>query len=122
MSLNESIRYAAGDPVEQWLYELLCLDAASCAPRVSSGCPVPAACELYYVNRDTLFSFHRAAEGFLQRLMSLYVSSHYKVEGYNYRTTVDHSNMFITLRITITELKFSYCQCIKKFKLYLGKI
>lgn len=32
----------------------------------------------YYVNRDTLFCYHKASEAFLQRLMSLYVSSHYK--------------------------------------------
>ena len=39
---------------------------------------VCARCELYYVNRDTLFSYHKASEAFLQRMMSLYVSSHYK--------------------------------------------
>ena len=32
----------------------------------------------YYVNRDTLFSFHKASEAFLQRLMSIYVAAHYK--------------------------------------------
>ncbi len=32
----------------------------------------------YYVNRDTLFSFHRASEQFLSNLMSIYVSAHYK--------------------------------------------
>jgi len=29
--------------------------------------------------RDTLFCFHKASEAFLQRLVSLYVASHYKV-------------------------------------------
>ena len=32
----------------------------------------------YYVNRDTLFCYHKASEHFLHNLMSLYVSSHYK--------------------------------------------
>lgn len=32
----------------------------------------------YYVNRDTLFLYHTASETFLQRLMSIYVSAHYK--------------------------------------------
>ena len=32
----------------------------------------------YHVNRDTLFCYHAASEEFLQRLMSLYVASHYK--------------------------------------------
>nr|KAG5689469.1 hypothetical protein BaRGS_021016 [Batillaria attramentaria] len=77
VTLNESIRYADKDPVEKWLNNLLCLDA-SVVPRVSSGCPVPKTCELYYVNRDTLFSYHKAAENFLHRIMALYVSSHYK--------------------------------------------
>jgi len=30
------------------------------------------------VNRDTLFSAHRASEQFLRRMMSLYIASHYK--------------------------------------------
>ncbi|XP_067937796.1 RNA cytidine acetyltransferase-like [Watersipora subatra] len=77
VSLNESIRYAEGDHVEAWLNQLLCLDATKVA-KISSGCPSPDSCELYYVNRDTLFSFHKASEEFLQRIMSLYVSSHYK--------------------------------------------
>jgi N-acetyltransferase 10 len=42
------------------------------------GCPHPSQCELYYVNRDTLFSYHPASEVFLQRMMALYVASHYK--------------------------------------------
>lgn len=40
--------------------------------------PHPDDCQLYYVERDTLFSFHAASETFLQRMMSLYVASHYK--------------------------------------------
>lgn len=77
LSSNESIRYANGDPVEKWLNNLLCLDA-SVVPRISSGCPLPEKCDLYYINRDTLFSYHKASEMFLQRIMSLYVASHYK--------------------------------------------
>ncbi|CAG2245783.1 KRE33 [Mytilus edulis] len=76
--LNDSIRYANGDPVEKWLNDLLCLDATNVS-RITSGCPVPESCDLYYVNRDTLFSYHKASEGFLHRIMALYVSSHYKI-------------------------------------------
>lgn len=75
--LNDSIRYANNDPVEKWLNEVLCLDATQ-VQRISSGCPSPQSCDLYYVNRDTLFSYHKASEAFLHRIMSLYVSSHYK--------------------------------------------
>lgn len=77
VTLHESIRYAPGDHVEKWLNELLCLDCMN-IPRVISGCPLPQNCDLYYVNRDTLFCYHKASEAFLQRLMALYVASHYK--------------------------------------------
>jgi hypothetical protein len=30
--------------------------------------PHPDSCELFYVERDTLFSFHKASEAFLQRV------------------------------------------------------
>ncbi|TPX63806.1 hypothetical protein SpCBS45565_g06335 [Spizellomyces sp. 'palustris'] len=81
IKLDEPIRYGAGDPVESWLNRLLCLDC--CNPdtkqvRMPAGCPHPSKCELYYVNRDTLFSFHPVSEAFLQKMMSLYVASHYK--------------------------------------------
>lgn len=45
VSLSEPIRYAPGDPVEQWLYDLLCLNAAN-IPRIITGCPPPQDCEL----------------------------------------------------------------------------
>ncbi|XP_041054066.1 RNA cytidine acetyltransferase isoform X2 [Carcharodon carcharias] len=77
VSLHEAIRYAPGDPVEKWLNDLLCLDCLN-IPRIISGCPLPEKCDLYYVNRDTLFCYHKASEAFLHRLMSLYVASHYK--------------------------------------------
>ncbi|KAI9783462.1 MAG: killer toxin resistant protein [Peltula sp. TS41687] len=79
ITLSEPIRYAAGDAVEQWLNKLLCLDAT--LPRSNSnkqGCPHPSQCQLLYVNRDTLFSFHPVSEKFLQQMMALYVASHYK--------------------------------------------
>ncbi|KAN0065073.1 N-acetyltransferase 10 [Thecaphora frezii] len=82
VELKEPIRYSAGDNIESWLHELLCLDASltrlpSAALKVK-GCPHPSSCELYMVNRDALFSYHPASEVFLQRMMSLYVASHYK--------------------------------------------
>ncbi|KAK1653179.1 hypothetical protein QYE76_070984 [Lolium multiflorum] len=77
IELNESIRYASGDPIETWLNELLCLDLANSIPNISR-LPDLEDCELYYVNRDTLFSYHKESEVFLQRMMALYVASHYK--------------------------------------------
>ncbi|EMD40168.1 hypothetical protein CERSUDRAFT_46607 [Gelatoporia subvermispora B] len=78
IKLETPIRYGAGDKVEKWLNALLCLDA-TVLPRTSiQSCPHPSQCELFYVSRDTLFSYHPASEVFLQRMMALYVASHYK--------------------------------------------
>jgi len=33
---------------------------------------------LYLLNKDTLFSHHTASEKFLHKLMSLFISSHYR--------------------------------------------
>ncbi|EDW86220.1 uncharacterized protein Dwil_GK16915 [Drosophila willistoni] len=77
LKLEESIRYQENDDIERWLINLLCLDAGG-VTAISSGCPTPDACELYYIDRDALFSYHKAAEGFLHRMVSIYVSSHYK--------------------------------------------
>lgn len=78
ITLQEPIRYAEGDPMEGWLHELLCLDAADHVPQIPKRLPHPDECELFYVSKDTLFSYHKATERFLQQVMSLYVASHYK--------------------------------------------
>ncbi|KXN84178.1 UPF0202 protein KRE33 [Leucoagaricus sp. SymC.cos] len=78
IQLSTPIRYSANDKIEKWLNTLLCLDATIIPKSIGAGCPHPSQCELYYVNRDTLFSFHPASELFLQRMMALYVASHYK--------------------------------------------
>ena len=44
LSLDEPIRYNKGDPVEEWLNKLLCLDAQ--VPNVKTGCPHPSQCSL----------------------------------------------------------------------------
>ncbi|VBB26061.1 unnamed protein product [Acanthocheilonema viteae] len=75
--LEESIRYKPGDQIEAWLNRVLCLNACN-AHRLVSGMPPPKDCQLLYVNRDTLFSFHKASETFLHNIMAIYVSAHYK--------------------------------------------
>lgn len=78
--LDEPIRYAPGDPVENWLNKLLCLDVSlsKSAKFATKGTPHPSQCNLFFVNRDTLFSYHPVSEAFLQKMMALYVASHYK--------------------------------------------
>lgn len=78
ITLEEPIRYALHDGIEKWLNDLLCLDCVGDDFRILKGTPHPSQCELYHVNRDTLFSFHKASESFLHRIMALFVSSHYK--------------------------------------------
>lgn len=77
ITLIESIRYREGDSIEKWLSDLLCLDVTSLQPSLT-GSPPPQDCNLYYINRDTLFCYHKASEAFLKRVVSLFVSSHYK--------------------------------------------
>jgi N-acetyltransferase 10 len=76
INLEYPIRYTPNDPVEKWLNGVLCLDVNT--HRMQGGTPHPSACDLYVVNRDTLFSYHPVSESFLQRMMNLYVASHYK--------------------------------------------
>lgn len=89
LELSHPIRYSLGDPVERWLNNLLCLDCDSfdynntlsstdTSLALKGGAPAPAECELYHVNRDALFSYHRLSESFLQKLWGLYTSAHYK--------------------------------------------
>jgi len=78
LTLEEPIRYKDGDAIEAWLVGLLCLDCLGQKHTITQGTPALEKCQLYHVNRDTLFSYNKISENFLQRLMSLYVSSHYK--------------------------------------------
>ncbi|KAI0435746.1 GNAT acetyltransferase 2-domain-containing protein [Xylaria telfairii] len=77
ITLEEPIRYSKGDAVEKWLNNLLVLDAPQ-KTKLSTGYPDPESCHLLKINRDTLFSFHPVAEKFLQKLVQLFVASHYK--------------------------------------------
>jgi len=79
IELSTPIRYASNDPVESWLNELLCLDCGSTTRmKLVGGAPAPSDCELYHVHRDALFSYHQLSEAFLQKMMGLYTSAHYK--------------------------------------------
>ena len=77
IELETPIRYAPGDGIEKWLNGLLCLDTSD-SWKLNGNAPAPADCELYSVDRDALFSYHKLSEAFLQKLMGLYTSAHYK--------------------------------------------
>jgi N-acetyltransferase 10 len=79
IELSTPIRYAEGDGIERWMNNLLCLDCGSSSHlKLSGGAPAPSDCELYSVDRDALFSYHKLSEAFLQKVMGLYTSAHYK--------------------------------------------
>ncbi|KAG5613420.1 hypothetical protein H5410_024701 [Solanum commersonii] len=98
IELSESIRYASGDRIECWLNSLLCLDATNTIPSIES-LPQPGDCDLYYVNRDTLFSYQKDCELFLQQMMALYVASHYKNSPNDIQLMADapSHNLFVLL-------------------------
>ncbi|ORC87723.1 N-acetyltransferase 10 [Trypanosoma theileri] len=77
ITMTDPIRYGPNDPVESWLHKLLCLDA-TVRPLTVKSCPHPNKCELYYVNRDALFSYHPLAEQLLQTVVAMLVAAHYK--------------------------------------------
>ena len=77
LEMKTPIRYSENDGIEKWLHGLLCLDATE-APALKNKLVAPADCKLYVVNRDALFSHHKATEKFLRNVVSLFVSSHYK--------------------------------------------
>eukprot|EP00747_Dinoflagellata_sp_TGD_P159781 gnl/TRDRNA2_/TRDRNA2_177920_c0_seq9.p1 gnl/TRDRNA2_/TRDRNA2_177920_c0~~gnl/TRDRNA2_/TRDRNA2_177920_c0_seq9.p1 ORF type:complete len:886 (-),score=-89.66 gnl/TRDRNA2_/TRDRNA2_177920_c0_seq9:126-2783(-) len=71
----EPIRYSYGDKIENWLNDLLFLNLADKVPLKYHFLPHPNLCNLYYMNKDTLFSFHKMAEEFLKQTISLIVMS-----------------------------------------------
>lgn len=78
VQLDRPIRYASGDQVESWLSELLCLNCQDHVPSIPAKLPHPDHCDVFFVERQTLFSFHKSSEFFLQQMMALCVASHYK--------------------------------------------
>ncbi|CAL4185238.1 unnamed protein product, partial [Meganyctiphanes norvegica] len=76
VTLDESIRYKNGDPVEKWLHHILCLEAS--LTTLPKALPAPQDCQLFFVNRDTLFGYHKVSEKFLEQVTGLLVASHYR--------------------------------------------
>ena len=62
--------------MEAWLNSLLCLEPS--LPALPSMLPKPEECQLYYVDRDVLFSGNAVSESCLSDIQSLLVSAHYK--------------------------------------------
>ncbi|KAI3382117.1 hypothetical protein SNEBB_009668 [Seison nebaliae] len=94
--LNKSIRFADDDPIEKWLNNVLCLNSGIMKKYDNDVIPVaPHQCELYEINRDLLFSYVKEAEGFLQCLMNIYVSAHYKNTPNDLQMLGDNENQIL---------------------------
>lgn len=96
MELKESIRYSMYDPVENWLNEILILKSKD---HKNKFCPSPDKCDLFYVNKQVLFSYHAISEKFLKELISIFVTSHYKNTPDDIKILSDEPNhhMFVLL-------------------------
>ena len=77
ITLEQPIRYCENDPVEYWMNKMLCLECNKDSLFLFDY-PHSDECELYLVNKEILFSYKKSSEEFLNSLMSLFVSSHYK--------------------------------------------
>jgi tRNA(Met) cytidine acetyltransferase len=75
MNLSEPIRYAAGDPVEAWLYDVLLLDAKP-AQLTDGDLEAIKAGELSFepLDRDELYSNDRL----LREFFGIYILAHYR--------------------------------------------
>ena len=71
------IRYGLNDSIEEWLNSFLCLNATT-AEKLTDKPEFHSNCSLYFVNKETLFSYKKTSEKFLHKIWSLFVSSHYK--------------------------------------------
>lgn len=77
IELEQAIRYADNDPIENWLNKLLCLDSVKDSLTLTEY-PSIEDCELYLVDKDTLFSYKNTANEMLNSIMGLFITSHYK--------------------------------------------
>ena len=77
IEMSAPIRYAANDPIEKWLTQLLCLNAEPAKP---DSLPAPDKCTLAGINRNMLFGGSPLCETILNSLVGLSVASHYKNE------------------------------------------
>ena len=77
IEMSAPIRYAANDPIEKWLTQLLCLNAE---PGKPDSLPAPDKCTLVGINRNMLFGGSPLCETILNSLVGLSVASHYKNE------------------------------------------
>ena len=75
LEMREPIRYASGDPVESWLYDVLLLDSEPAQLDEEELKLAPENCRYVELDRDYLFD---SGEHVLRQLVGLYVLTHYR--------------------------------------------
>ncbi|WUR04213.1 RNA cytidine acetlytransferase (KRE33) [Vairimorpha necatrix] len=98
--MNASIRYGENDPVEKWLNKTLLLNTE--VSKISK-CPIPSSCELYYIDKNVLFSGNSHSESILNDVFSLFIASHYKNSPDDIQILADSPNHEIFTLITSNE-------------------
>ncbi|AFP65232.1 N-acetyltransferase 10 (nucleomorph) [Chroomonas mesostigmatica CCMP1168] len=105
--LDKPIRYARNDPVEKWIYDLLCLNIDQ-EFILLNGCPNPNFCKLFLVDRNSLFRGHILANKFLQKIIGLFSSSHYKNSPDDLQMICDAPSHRILVLITPFNLSIGF--------------
>ncbi|MCW8918409.1 MAG: GNAT family N-acetyltransferase [Gammaproteobacteria bacterium] len=90
--LEQPIRWAAGDPLEQLVFRLLLLDAEPVADAVVAELPLEQ-CRIERLDRDAL----TADEALLSQLFALLVQAHYRTSPGDLRNLLDGPNLEIYL-------------------------
>ncbi|MFB6105798.1 MAG: tRNA(Met) cytidine acetyltransferase TmcA [Halobacteriaceae archaeon] len=88
--LSEPIRYAAGDPVETWLFHALCLDASPAAAQLVADA-TPATTTYRALDAEAL----AADENRLREVFGLLVAAHYRTEPDDLARLLDAPNLFV---------------------------
>lgn len=90
VALSEPVRWAAGDPLESFVFESLLLNAdAACAEEIATWADVDP--EIYEIERDQLLS----DETLLNQLFGLLVIAHYRTTPGDLRILLDSPNLRI---------------------------
>ncbi|NPA84414.1 MAG: tRNA(Met) cytidine acetyltransferase [Crenarchaeota archaeon] len=79
VTMSEPIRYAPGDPVERWLYDVLLLDAEP-AKLTKEDIKAIKEKKLKYLRLDPEWLFSEEGEETLRQLFGIYVLAHYRNE------------------------------------------
>jgi len=79
VTMDEPIRYAKGDPVERWLYDVLLLDAEPAKLDKEDKRAIEEG-RLKYLRLDPQWLFSKEGEETLRQLFGIYVLAHYRNE------------------------------------------